>query len=201
VLAIKPQNLDEVTSEIKGKLNNSQLVLSIIAGRSIATLQQGLEHDAIIRAMPNTPAHIGKGITVWTTTEGVTAEQKIQAGAILKAMGKELHVTDENYIDISTAISGSGPAYVFLFMESLIDTAVDMGLPPDAARQLVLQTVAGSVDFAAKSDKGLAQLIQMVTSPGGTTAEALKVFEKGRFTELVEQAVTAAYKRAKELGG
>ncbi|UCG54039.1 MAG: pyrroline-5-carboxylate reductase [Dehalococcoidia bacterium] len=201
VLAIKPQNLDEVMTDIKGKLNSSQLVLSIIAGRSIATLQQGLAHYAIVRAMPNTPAHIGKGITVWTTSEGVTKEQKKTAGAILKTMGKDIYVTDENYIDMSTAISGSGPAYVFLFMESLIDTAVDIGLPPDAAQQLVLQTVAGSVEFAEKSDKGLAQLIQMVTSPGGTTAEALKVFKKGRFTELIKQVVTVTYKRAKELGG
>jgi len=201
VLAIKPQNLDEVMAEIKGKLNISQLVLSIIAGRSIATLQQGLEHDAIIRAMPNTPAHIGKGITVWTATEGVTQEQKEKAHAILKATGKELYVADENFIDMSTAISGSGPAYVFLFMESLIDAAVDIGLPPDTARQLVLQTLAGSVEFTAKSDMELAQLIQMVTSPGGTTAESLKVFENGKFKELIAQAVNAAYRRAKQLRG
>jgi pyrroline-5-carboxylate reductase len=149
--------------------------------------------------MPNTPAQIGMGLTVWTATEEVAEKQRASVGSILKAMGRELYVTDEQYIDMATAISGSGPAYVFLFMQSLIDAAVDMGLSPDAARQLVLQTVAGSVEYAARSDKELAQLRQMVTSPGGTTAEALKIFEKDKFPELVKQAVAAAYKRAKEL--
>jgi len=199
VLAIKPQNLDEVMAELKGRFNSSQLVLSIIAGRSIAALKQGLGHKTIIRAMPNTPAQIGMGMTVWTATEEVTEKQRASVGSILKAMGRELYVTDEQYIDMATAISGSGPAYVFLFMQSLIDAAVDMGLPSDAARQLVLQTVAGSVEYAARSDKELAQLRQMVTSPGGTTAEALKIFEKDKFPELVKRAVAAAYKRTKEL--
>ena len=149
--------------------------------------------------MPNTPAQTGMGMTVWTTAEEVTEEQRASVGSILKAMGKELYVMDEQYIDMATAISGSGPAYVFLFMQSLIDAAVDIGLPPDSARQLVLQTVAGSVVYATESDKGLTQLKEMVTSPGGTTAEALQVFEKDKFPELVKQAVAAAYKRAKQL--
>jgi len=199
VLAIKPQNLDEVMAELKGRLNADQLVLSIIAGKSIYTLRKGLEHRAIVRAMPNTPAQIGMGMTVWTTAEEVTEEQKASVSSILKAMGKELYVKDEQYIDMATAISGSGPAYVFLFMQSLIEAAVDMGLPPDAARQLVLQTAAGSIEYASKSDKGLVQLKEMVTSPGGTTAEALKIFEKGKFAKLVKRAVAAAYKRAKQL--
>ncbi len=199
VLAVKPQNIDNVMAELKGRFNSGQLVLSIIAGRSIATLKQGLGYKTIIRAMPNTPAQIGMGMTVWTATEEITEKQRASVGSILKAMGRELYVTDEQYIDMATAISGSGPAYVFLFMQSLIDAAVDMGLPPDAARQLVLQTAAGSVEYAARSDKELAQLRQMVTSPGGTTAEALKIFEKDKFPELVKQAVAAAYKRAKEL--
>ena len=199
VLAIKPQNLDEVMTELKGRFNTEQLVLSIIAGRSTGTLRQGLEHKAIIRAMPNTPAQIGMGMTVWTATEEVTEEQRASVSSFLKAMGKELYVKDEQYIDMATAISGSGPAYVFLFMQSLMEAAVDIGLPPDAARQLVLQTTAGSVEYAAESDKGLAQLKGMVTSPGGTTAEALQIFEKGKFPELVKQAVAAAYKRAKQL--
>ncbi|MFH1662968.1 MAG: pyrroline-5-carboxylate reductase [Chloroflexota bacterium] len=199
VLAIKPQKLNDVMAELNGKFNSDQLVLSIIAGKNISALQEGLGHKAIIRAMPNTPAQIGMGMTVWTATEEVTEEQRASASSILKAMGKELYVTDEQYIDMATAISGSGPAYIFLFMESLIDAAVGMGLPPDSARGLVLQTVAGSVEYAAKSDKGLAQLREMVTSPGGTTAEALEVLEKGKFTELVKQAIAAAYKRAKQL--
>jgi pyrroline-5-carboxylate reductase len=201
VLAIKPQNLDKVMVELKGSFEPNQLVLSIIAGRRIIFLKQGLGHKVIVRAMPNTPAKIGMGMTVWTATREVTEEQRISISSILKVMGKELYVKDEQYIDMATAISGSGPAYIFLFMQSLIEAAVDIGLPPDAAWQLVLQTITGSVEYAAESDKELAQLRQIVTSPGGTTAEALKVFEKGNFPKLVKQAVAAAYKRAKQIRG
>ena len=200
VLAIKPQNLDDVTAEIGSQLKPNQLVLSIIAGKSIATLKQGLGHKAIVRAMPNTPAQIGKGMTVWTATAEVTEQQKGSVSSILGAMGEEIYVADEQYIDMATAISGSGPAYVFLFMESLINAAVDIGLPPDIARQLVLQTVMGSVEYARRSGKELAQLREMITSPGGTTAEALKVLEEGHLNELVRQAVVAAYTKAKKLG-
>jgi pyrroline-5-carboxylate reductase len=201
ILAIKPQNLDEIMAELKGRFNANQLVLSIIAGKSLGTLKRGLEHRAIVRVMPNTPAMIGMGMTVWMATEEVTEEQRTSISSILKVMGKEHYVKDEQGIDMATAISGSGPAYVFLFIESLIDAAVDIGLSPDVAQQLAFQTVAGSVQYAAKSDKKLAQLRKLVTSPGGTTAEALKVFENGNFREVVKQAVAAAYKQAKKLRG
>ena len=200
VLAIKPQSLADVMAELNGQLKPNQLVLSIIAGKSIAALQQGLRYKAIVRAMPNTPAQIGKGITVWTATAEVTEQQKGSVSSILGAMGKEIYVADEQYIDMATAVSGSGPAYVFLFMESLINAALDIGLSPDIARELVLQTVMGSVEYARRSGKDLAQLRKMVTSPGGTTAEAIKVFENGQFSELVRQAVSAAKDRAKQLG-
>jgi len=150
--------------------------------------------------MPNTPAQIGEGMSVWAATPEVTEPQKGWAGSILGAMGKEIYVDDEKYIDMATAVSGSGPAYVFLFMESLVDAAVDIGLPHDMAKELVFQAVLGSGHFAQKSGKELAELRRMVTSPGGTTAEALLQFEKGQFNELVKQAVKAAYNRAKELG-
>ncbi len=201
VLAIKPQNLDDVMAEIGGRFRSGQLVLSIIAGAATGTLSHGLRHNAIVRAMPNTPAQIGQGITVWTATAGVSEQQKAQVGSILEAMGREIYVADERYIDMATAISGSGPAYVFLFMESLISAAVNIGLPPDIAQELVSQTVLGSGEFARKSGKELARLRKMVTSPGGTTAEAIRVFEKGHFAELVRQAVAAAYNRARQLGG
>ena len=200
VLAIKPQNLAEVMTELGGQLKPAQLVLSIIAGARINTLSLGLKHACIVRVMPNTPAQIGEGISVWTATAEVSAQQKGWAGAILGAMGKEIYVDDEKYIDMATAISGSGPAYVFLFMESLVDAAVGIGLPSDMAQELVLQTVLGSGKFVQKSEKELAELRRMVTSPGGTTAEALLKFEKGEFTELVKQAVKAAYNKAKGLG-
>ena len=201
ILAVKPQNLDEVMNEIGRQIKPEQLVLSIIAGKSIASLRRGLKHDAIVRAMPNTPAQIGQGMTVWTATDEITEGQKTTVGSILGAMGKEVYVTNESYIDMATAISGSGPAYVFLFMESLIDAAVEIGLPPEMARELALHTVTGAAEYARRSDKGLAQLKQTVTSPGGTTAEALKVFERRDFSRLVKKAVAAAYRRAKELGG
>ncbi len=201
ILAIKPQNLAGVMTEVGGRLKSAQLVLSIIAGKSIATLRRGLKHDAIVRAMPNTPAQVGQGMTVWTVTNEVTEPQKAQAGAILGAMGKEIYVVDEKYIDMATAVSGSGPAYVFLFMESLINAAVAVGLPPELARELVLQTVVGSGNFARKSGGELNELRRRVTSPGGTTAEAIKVLEEGRLAKLVRQAVAAAYDKARELGG
>lgn len=201
ILAVKPQNLDEVMTEIGSELRHGQLVLSIIAGKPIASLRRGLKHDAVVRAMPNTPAQIGRGMTVWTATCETTEEQKAAASSILGAMGKETCVANEGYIDMATAISGSGPAYVFLFMESLIKAAVEIGLPPETARELALQTVTGAAEYAGQSDKELSKLREMVTSPGGTTAEALKVFEQGDFSGLVKQAVAAAYRRSRELGG
>ncbi len=200
ILAIKPQNLDEAMPGLRGRLKYGQLVLSIIAGKNLATLKTGLGHDVIVRAMPNTPAQIGRGMTVWTATASTSETQKNAVRSILGSMGEEIFVGDERYIDMATAVSGSGPAYVFLFMESLLEAAVKIGLPPEEARRLVLQTVTGASLFAAQSDKSLAELRRMVTSPGGTTAEALKVLEAGGFGKLIEQAVIAAYEKAKQLG-
>ena len=201
VLAVKPQNLAEVMAELKGQLKPAQLVLSIIAGAKIDTLCRGLNHSSVVRAMPNTPAQIGEGISVWTATAEVTEPQKGWAASILGVMGKEVYVADEKYIDMATAVSGSGPAYVFLFVEALVDAAVDIGLPRGMAQELVLQTLLGSGRFLQKSGRESAELRRMVTSPGGTTAEALLQFEKGGFKALVLQAVTAAYEKAKRLGG
>jgi len=200
VLAIKPQNLAEVMAELSGQLKPTQLVLSIIAGATIETLCHGLNYGSIVRAMPNTPAQIGEGISVWTATAEVTIQQKEWAGSILGAMGREIYVDDEKYIDMATAVSGSGPAYFFLFVESLIDAAVQIGLPHDIAHELVLHTMLGSGYLIQRSDKEPAELRRMVTSPGGTTAEALLQLEQGRFSDLVMRAVTAAYNKAKRLG-
>jgi pyrroline-5-carboxylate reductase len=200
VLAVKPQNLAEVMTELNGQLESSQLVLSIIAGARIDTLAEGLKHGCIVRVMPNTPAQIGQGMSVWTATAGVTEEQKGLVKATLGAMGKELYVDDEKYIDMATAVSGSGPAYFFLMVESLVDAAVKIGLPRGMAEALVLQTMLGSGHFIQASDEEPAELRRKVTSPGGTTAAALAQFEKNGFNELVRRAVRAAYERAKELG-
>jgi pyrroline-5-carboxylate reductase len=201
VLAVKPQNLAEVMIELNGQLKSGQLVLSIIAGAKINTLSSGLKHGRIVRAMPNTPAQIGQGMSVWTATPDVTEEQKVLAKAILGAMGKELYVDDEKYLDMATAVSGSGPAYFFLMVESLVDAAVKIGLPRDMAEALVLQTMLGSGHFIQASGEEPAELRRKVTSPGGTTAEALLRLEKGGFSQLIIEAVRAAYERAKQLGG
>jgi len=200
VLAVKPQTLTEVMAELKGKLKPGQVVLSIIAGARIDTLSKGLNHGAIARAMPNTPAQIGEGMTVWTATPRVTGEQKGLVGAILGAMGVEIYVDDEKYLDMATAVSGSGPAYFFLMAESLIEAAVAIGLPRDMARKLVVQTMLGSGRLIQQSGEEPSQLRIKVTSPGGTTARALEQLEKGQFTELVKRAVKAAYDKARELG-
>jgi pyrroline-5-carboxylate reductase len=200
LLAIKPQNLVDVMTELKGTLKPSQLVISIIAGARIDKLVNGLAHHSIVRVMPNTPSQIGEGISGWVATGEVTAEQKELAASILGVMGKEIYLDDENYLDMVTAISGSGPAYVFLFIEALVDAGVQIGLSRNAAHELVIQTLLGSGHLVQQSGKSPAELRRMVTSPGGTTAAALSQFEKGGFSELVLQAVVAAFERSKELG-
>jgi pyrroline-5-carboxylate reductase len=200
ILAIKPQTLPELMPELKGRIKAGQLVLSIIAGARIGTLCKGLDHRQVVRAMPNTPAQIGQGISVWTATQEVSETQKEQARAILSGMGKEIYVADEGYLDMATAVSGSGPAYFFLFVECLVEAAVEIGFSEETARELVLQTMLGSGQLLNKSGKSPAELRHMVTSPGGTTAAALQQFEDGRFRELVRRAVEAAYRRAGELG-
>lgn len=200
ILAIKPQNLTEVLSELSGQLKPTQLVLSIIAGARINAIASGLKHCCVVRAMPNTPAQIADGMAVWTATSAVDHSQKKTAGAILGAMGKQIYVHDEDFIDKATAVSGSGPAYVFLLAESLVEAAVKIGFPPEMAYELVLQTLVGSAHLLQKSGKPPAELRRMVTSPGGTTAEAIAQFEKGGFSDLVTRAVNAAYEKAKSLG-
>ncbi len=168
VLAIKPQNLNEVLEGIKGPAKE-QLILSIVAGASIATIAKGLGHNLVVRAMPNTPAQIGEGITVWTASDEVSPGQKEMAQSILGALGKEIYVSDEKYLDIATAVSGSGPAYIFLVIEALVDAAVHIGWPRETAGELVLETVLGAARLAQATGKQPAELRKMVTSPGGTT--------------------------------
>jgi pyrroline-5-carboxylate reductase len=201
ILAVKPQVLAEIMAALNNRIKPDQLVVSILAGKSIKTISSGLNHNCIVRSMPNTPAQIGEGMTVWMATPQVTSEQKKLAAAILGAMGKELFAEDEKYLDMATAVSGSGPAYVFLFVESMTAAAVKLGWTPDEAQLLVVQTMVGATGLLNKSGKSPQELRSMVTSPGGTTAEAISAFEKGGFGGLVEQAVTAAFEKSKKLGG
>jgi pyrroline-5-carboxylate reductase len=200
VLAVKPQTLPEVLPDLKGSLKSSQLVLSIMAGVRIGKIGEGLGHQRIVRAMPNTPARIGYGVTGWTATAQVTEKQKDSARSILGALGKEIYFADEKYLDMVTAVSGSGPAYVFLLAEALIEAAVKVGLPLKEAEGLVTQTMLGSAQLLVQSGQPPIELRRNVTSRGGTTEAALKVFENGGFAELVAKAIRAACKRAEELG-
>jgi pyrroline-5-carboxylate reductase len=200
VLSIKPQVLSATLHEIRGHLRRQDLVLSIIAGAPIEKIANGLAHAAVVRAMPNTPAQIGQGMTVWTATPEVGERERQQARIILASLGEELFVDDEGYLDMATALSGTGPAYVFMFMEAMIDAGVHMGFSRRIAEQLVYQTMRGSVDFARQSHKHVAELRNQVTSPGGTTAEALYHMEKGGLRTVISRGIWAAYQRSITLG-
>lgn len=200
VLTVKPQRLGTILRELKDGLRQGQLVISIVAGARIETVADGLQHSAIVRAMPNTPAQIGEGMTVWTATPGVTEAQQVQVHAIFGSLGRELHVEEEKMIDMATALSATGPTYIFLVMEALIDAGVHMGFSRHVAQELVLQTMLGSVLFARESRKHPAELRNMVTSPGGTSAEAIYQMEKGSLRTVLSKAVWAAFQRATALG-
>ena len=199
VLSVKPQMLRFVFRDLCGKLRKDALVLSIVAGARIDSISQGLKHTAVVRSMPNTPAQVGEGMTVWTASSGVTPVRRDQAQTILRAFGKELYVEDEAFLDMATAISGSGPSYVFLFMEALIDAAVHLGFSREHARTLVTQTVRGSAIYAETSQSHPAEMRNLVTSPGGTSAHALYQLEKGGFRTLLSKAVWAAFQRSVSL--
>ncbi len=201
LLTVKPQVLGGVMKQLHGRLEPRQVAISIIAGASIGALSRGLGHDAIVRVMPNTPAQIGQGMSVWTSTADVDSSQRQRVRATLQALGEELWVEEEKYVDMATALSGTGPTYVFLMMEALIDAGVHMGFPRRIAEQIVLQTVSGSVDFARQSGKHMAELRNMVTSPGGTSAEAIYQMEKGGLRTVFSRAVYAAYQRTQTLAG
>ena len=201
VLAIKPQTLKEVTADLQGHIAADSLVLSIIAGATITKISQQLHHYRLVRVMPNTPARVGKGMSVWACTHEVSEMQRQQTKTILAALGEEIFVDNEDYLDMATALSGTGPAYVFLFMEALIDAGVHMGFSRRVAEQLVYQTIEGSVAFARDSQRHPAELRNMVTSPGGTSAEALYQLEKGGFRTVLSKAIWAAYKKSRYLGG
>ncbi|HOJ01878.1 MAG TPA: pyrroline-5-carboxylate reductase [Anaerolineaceae bacterium] len=203
VLSIKPQRMEKVVSELKGALKPDAFILSIIAGASIKKIARLSGHERIVRCMPNTPAQIGEGITVWTASPQVSQAQQEMTCAFLNAFGKEIFVEEEDYLDKATALSGTGPAYVYLFMEAMVDAGVHLGFPRRIAERLVVETLRGSVDYYdnGKGDaRHLANLRNQVTSPGGTSAEALYYLEKAGFRTAISRAIWAAYQRSRELG-
>jgi pyrroline-5-carboxylate reductase len=201
MLAVKPQEFAAAGRAMAGGLNGKQTVMSIMAGVTIDSIRSALKHDAVVRAIPNTPAQIGEGMTVWTATDAVSDSAREAIRSVLSVLGKELYVTDEKYVDMATAVSSSGPAYVFLVIEALIDAAVHIGLRREMAVPMVLQTVLGSARYALETGKHPAELRNQVTSPGGTTTEGLLALEDAGIRAAFIDAVEAAYEKAKQLGG
>ena len=200
ILAVKPQRLHRVLEELKGSLHQEQLVISVIAGARIQTIADHLLHASVVRAMPNTPAQVGEGMTAWTASSEVSEKQATQVRAMLNALGKSVQVENERQIDMATALSATGPTYIFMVMEALVDAGVHMGFSRHVAQELVHQMMLGSVLFAIESHKHPAELRNMVTSPGGTSAEAIYQMEKGSLRTVLSKAVWAAYQRAQSLG-
>ena len=200
LFAVKPQMLAKVGREIGPHLRTGQLVLSVLAGPTTKALTAALGYDQVVRAMPNTPARIGNGMTVWYATDATTADQRSQAKSLLGALGAELEVEDEKWVAMATAVSGTGPAYVFLVMEALIDAAVHIGFPRHIAHDLVIETLEGSTRFAKQSGDHPAVLRNAVTSPAGTSAAAIHELESGRLRTVLSEAVWAAFRRTVELG-
>jgi len=200
VLSVKPQMLPGVLDQLAGRIPPDALALSIVAGARMETITGKLRHMALARAMPNTPAQIGMGMTVWTCVPGLDESQHEQARAVFGSFGEEVYVDDERYLDMATALSGTGPAYVFIFMEAMVDAGVHMGFSRRVAEQLVYQTVQGSVEYARQAGRHLATLRNQVTSPGGTSAEALYQIEKGGLRTVLSRAIWAAYQKSRKLG-
>lgn len=200
VISVKPQRIQGILKELSGVARPTQLIISIVAGAKIAAISDALNNRLIVRAMPNTPAQIGAGMTVWTCSLETDEAHRRQVGEILGALGKELYVETENMIDMATSLSATGPTYIFMMMEALTDAGVHMGFSRELSKELVQQTMLGSTLFAIDSHKHPAELRNMVTSPGGTSAAAIYEMEKGGLRTIFSKAVYAAYKRAVDLG-
>ena len=200
VLAVKPQAMGVVLPELSGQVDDIPLVISIVAGVLLESIAAALDNPRVVRSMPNTPGQIGEGITVWTAAAAVADEQRRQTELALGALGEQIYAEDERFLDMATALSGSGPAYVFMFMEALIDAGVHMGFSRRDAEQLVTQTLSGSVRYARQSGLHPAQLRNQVTSPGGTTAAALHAMESGGLRTVLSDGVWAAFRRSQALG-
>ena len=201
VIAVKPQHVDGALTQFAGALRDGGVFVSVAAGRTLASLQRCVAADAaLVRTMPNTPAAIARGTTVLCANAAVTADQRSLCGELLAAVGEVFWVEDEALLDAVTAVSGSGPAYVFLLIECLAAAGVRQGLSPELAQALASHTIAGSGEYAANSKEDIARLREQVTSPGGTTQAALEVFMKNdALRSLVDAAVKAAATRSREL--
>ena len=200
ILCVKPQRFRSVLKDLAGSIKPNQLVISIVAGAGIEAISETLNNHLVVRAMPNTPSQIGAGMTAWTCSPDVDEGHKEQVKIMLSALGKEIFVETENMIDMATSLSATGPTYIFMVMEAMTDAGVHLGFSREISKELVQQTMLGSVQFAIESQKHPAELRNMVTSPGGTSAEAIYQMEKGALRTVLSKAIYGAYKRAVELG-
>ncbi|WP_285432825.1 pyrroline-5-carboxylate reductase [Pseudomonas sp. fls2-241-R2A-110] len=199
VLAVKPQAMKAVCEAIRPHLKPNQLVVSIAAGITCASMNTWLGAQPIVRCMPNTPALLRQGVSGLFATAQVNAQQRQQAQELLSAVGVALWLDEEQQLDAVTAVSGSGPAYFFLLIEAMTAAGVKLGLPADIAAQLTLQTALGAAHMAVASDVDAAELRRRVTSPAGTTEAAIKSFQADGFEALVEKALGAAAHRSAEM--
>ena len=197
VLGVKPQSLPRLLPQLLGKIPEGTQILSIVAGASINALQEGLGHPSVARAMPNLPCRIHCGTTVWT---GANGDHGDRVRAVLSCMGDAIEVDQEKHIDRATAVNGTGPAIIAEFVKAFMEAATYIGQPRDLARASVLSTLKGTVEMISQSEDHVAQLVDEVTSPGGTTSRALQVLKKGKLAAVVTDSVDAAYQRTLELG-
>ncbi len=200
VLAVKPQAFSDLARDIKNFVSKEQVFLSIMAGISIAQIQQYLNIDKVIRAMPNIAAQIGEGMSVFTSSEAITRIELVTVQNLLESTGKNLYVAHEDLINAGTAVSGSGPAYVLYFMEAIMQAGIELGFLKPQAEMLTHQTFKGIVDFFQNSKDSYAELIEKIASKGGTTEAAINHLKKNQAQNIIKQAVMAAYQRAVELG-
>ena len=201
VLAVKPNQFPTVAAGLKERLRANQTVLSIMAGVTVASLRGGLSHDAVVRVVPNMPAQVGEGMSVWTAVPEVTDDARAKVRLILQAAGRDVYFEEERFIDMATAVSGSGPGFVFLLMEAFSDGAVHLGLSRETARELVVQTFLGSARLAQETGRPVSELRALVTTPGGTTAEGVLVLEEAGLRAAITEALIATYEKSKALGG
>jgi pyrroline-5-carboxylate reductase len=200
IVAVKPGVVPSVLGALRDILAPNQAIVSIAAGVTLTRLSDLSGHAAIVRAMPNTPARIGAGVTVWTATSSVDPTARAHTAAVLGVLGKAVEVDDEKYLDMATALSASGTGFVFLFLEALIDAGVHIGLPRPLAVALATETLAGAGAMARGTDTHPAILRYAVTSPGGTTAAGLAALEAGGFRAAIDAAIVAAHQRSQSLG-
>ena len=200
ILCVKPQTVATVLPELRAVLQPRQALVSVAAGVPLSAIESASGHHALVRAMPNTPSLVGEGMTVWVATDGTDSGQLEEVRSIFGALGRQMQVSNESFLNMATSISGCGPAYLFLLMEAMTDAGVQIGLPRYMAEELVTQTVLGAARLAQETGRHPATLKNAVTSPGGTAAQALYHLEKGGLRSTMAEAVLAAYHRAQSLG-